>query len=276
MAIDFSLIADLQNRLVKWLEMAGWSDWSHISQACNSLVDNRVDLGNYPEYTLFMPLWRNGVVEVAYCNERVGFSVVWKRGTPLPSKMPTSLQMLKSIPSLKKLIQLNEIVSNDVISTNSTNLLRYEFSFKEYKFVGVNHPLDETSCGIFKSTNVIYYPSMLLYDKRLYKLQGYQENPDAVNVARSFVRMQNSAFAEKKYGLFVYNKKNETLKCNHYSEMPVLVSRALICSDLSQLEKDRYYIPPGQKENTWLYRNVSISMVKELKRIFGDYAVEIV
>lgn len=267
-------IIDLQNRLIKWINLVGWVDWSHVAQACNSLVDNRIDLGNYPEYTLFMPLWRNGIIEVAYCNDRLGFSVLRKRGEALPKKMASSLQMLKKIPSIKKQIELNEIIVKDVFATNNTNLLKYEFDFREYKFVGVSKSIEMTSCGIFKNANVIYYPSMILHDKVLYKIKSYQENPDAVNVARCFVRMKKNALSEKQFGLFVYNNKEKTLYCRNYSEIPVLVSRALICSDVSQLEEDKYYIPPNKKDNEWSYRMVSDSMVSELKRIFGNNAVE--
>ena len=267
-------IIDLQNRLIKWIDLVGWVDWSHVAQACNSLVDNRIDLGNYPEYTLFMPLWRNGVVEVAYCNDRLGFSVIWKRDDALPKKMASCLQMLKKIPSIKKQIELNEIVEKNVFATNNTNLLNYEFDFRKGIFIGVSKSIEMSSCGIFKKSNYIYFPSMLLYDKVLYKIKSYQENPDAINVARCFVRMEKNALSEKKCGLFVYKKIEKTLYCRNYSEIPVLVSRALICSDVSQLEEDKYYIPPNKKNNEWSYRMVSDSMVSELKRIFGNNAVE--
>lgn len=85
-------------------------------------------------------------------------------------------------------------------------------------------------------------------------------DPDAMNIARLYVRIF------KDETLFKYYKNSNKLQCLHYSEMPILICRALLLFKPEQITQKKYFMNSFKIT----FENVPIEAVSELKRIFSD------
>jgi len=120
--------------------------------------------------------------------------------------------------------------------------------------------------GIYKSEDKVYSPAFLFDGKYKRLIPSYDENIDAISIARCFVR----ASEEKK--MFFYHKKSEALNTKVYSDLPILITRALFLFNKDNFKDDDFNYPIS---STKLYKNINEKVINELKRIFGINCVEV-
>jgi hypothetical protein len=98
----------------------------------------------------------------------------------------------------------------------------------------------------------------------LYLIPETEDNVDSLNIALCYLKII------KKHSHFAFNENNQELTCwTFHSMLPFVICRALILLDPMMLIDNRMY-----NNGTVIIRNVTNDHIKELKRIFGDTAVE--
>ena len=101
--------------------------------------------------------------------------------------------------------------------------------------------------------------------KKIRKIPYYAEDPDSMNLARLYVRINNTSFNKP---IFEYSKSTQELTCCRYSEMPILMTRALLLFEPKQLLSKEFCTIILQ-----FLSKVPEEAIKELKRIFSDKTV---
>lgn len=251
---------DIQMKLRKWMRAKGFVRWPQIQKACRRLLSTETEeyvalYGNSPEYKLFMPLLRNGTCEVARKDGKLGYVIMPKENRENISIDP--LLLLNNFPSIRELVA--EFKPEDSINMKFLCDLRDSYA---YKPVSKNNP----KIGIYKLQNEVYAPALLFDGKEARLIPGFEKSPDAICTARCFVRICEG---EK---LFVYHAKSKTLNVRYYSELPVLITRALVLFAPSQIISKKYNYPLSRDVP---YKDISPDAVDELIRIFGKDSIEV-
>ncbi len=286
----------------RYLFVKGFLSWDGVQKACKRIIAALPDREqqffenkSYPEFELFIPLLRNGSVEVCksknratllFCmNSNVNLIAMdnkeYIRGQEyfsiyktkdeleeknllyqnnLPGKSTFEpLDFLKSCPSIQQQISsFSEQQIQSSVLLFEQNLMNYQYEKKKSK---------NTAIGIYKLNDYVW-TSPYLIDKELKirKIPYYAEDPDAMNLARLYVRTYNEIFTKP---IFEYNNDSQELTCNRYSEMPILLTRALLLFEPEQLTSKEFCT----NHPTVPFRKVPEEAIKELKRIFSDKAI---
>jgi hypothetical protein len=278
---EIEAIRSSQKKLCLWLYEEGCISWSRIHKACQSIVDSLSEdtkhyFGNYPEYKIFVPLLKNGSIEVCrkencatllYCMNsdlKIGNDDFQSVRSPpaLENKAVFNpLEFLKTYPSIKTQI---ETFSRVDIERNLFKVYMnlYDYSYSQCK--GIPY-----STGIYKTADIVWYTPYLLDARNIVRrISGNDENPDALNLARLYVRIINPAC---KKPLFEYNVQTKDLTCFCYSELPVLLVRALLLFTPAQITKTQFCLPYPNIP----FKNIGRETVVEIQRIFSKNSVKI-
>ena len=254
---------DIQIKLRKWMRAKGFVRWPQIQKACRRLLSAESEeyaalYGNSPEYKLFMPLLRDGTCEVAWKDGKLGY-IILLDGTDksIADVSIDPLLLLNNFPSIRELVA--EFKPENSINRKFICDLRDSYA---YKPVSKNKP----KIGIYKLQNEVYAPALLFDGKETKLIPGFEKSPDAICTARCFVRICEG---EK---LFVYHAKSKTLNVRYYSELPVLITRALVLFAPSQIISKKYNYPLLRDVP---YKDISPDAVDELIRIFGKDSIEV-
>lgn len=272
MYIDVERQKNVQNDLLRWLNAVGPASWKEINQAMIGMllsqgIINDSEEWKYPAYKWFEPLLRNGVVEICR-DKQVKFYPVFKElDDVVPSDTLSTLSMLQKIPPIKSQIANFEM--------RSQYLKKYFFwnpnaDTKKYPNKFVPQKSDDLFVGIFCRTGASWEPKYLFDGESTRLIPWMDENPDALNLARCFVRINQPKINR----LFRYDPKCKTLEIYHYEEHPILVTRALFLSDLNQVRNLEYYRPVGSVDNKIAYNNITQQHIDALKRIYNPSAIE--
>lgn len=252
---------EIQNNLLRWLTAVGSATWKEINQTLVGMLlsygstDDNENL-KYPAYKWFEPLFRNGVIE-AFFDKEVKFYPVFKSlDEVVVDSTLSSLALLKKLPSITS--QINHF------TRSLTDIANYLFfNLREYEFMPIRQ--DQLPIGIY-SRNGNFWEEKYLYDgKQVRLIPREDKNVDAKKLAYCFLRMSQNT------KLFCYHSQQKTLDIYHYQEHPILVTRALFLSDLTQVQKLEYYQPI----NKISYNNISFKHIIELKRIYNSNAIEV-
>lgn len=301
---DIEVLRTVQKQLSRYLFSKGFLSWDGVQKACKRIIAALPDREqqffenkSYPEFEIFIPLLRNGSVEVCKSKNRATllfcmnsninllatdnkeyirgqeyFSIYrtkdeldernlsYKNTLPCKSTFDP-LVFLKSFPSIQQQISsFSEQQIQSSVLLFEQNLMNYQYEKKK---------TENISIGIYKVNDYVWTSSYLL-DKELKirKIPYYAEDPDAMNLARLYVRTHNEIFTKP---LFEYNKDSQELTCNRYSEMPILLTRALLLFEPRQLTSKEFCT----NHPSVPFKKVPADAIKELKRIFSDRVITI-
>jgi hypothetical protein len=253
----------VQEKICKWIQAKGFVTWRQIQKSCKDLLavypsEYSSLYGNYPEYKIFMPLFRNGKCEIAKSEEKTGFIYIQKE---LDKKeLMNPLLVLNNYPSI------NELIINFPIENSLTFKFRCDLKDK-YSYKPIDFNISKSKPGIYKADNKPYIQAFLFDGKENRLIPNYNINFDVLNIARCYIR------GCEKQRLFIYHQQRKTLSPLIYSELPVLITRALILFDKEQLE-DKSFFYPLHKNSP--YKNIESSVIDELIRIFGKDSMEVI
>lgn len=250
----------IQKKLRNWMRAKGFVTWKQIQKACRDLLASYPEsyvcqYGNFPEYKLFMPLLRKGKCEIAQQEGKTGF-VCFPKSEFLENTIDPVL-LLNNFPNLQSLIQQYKV--EDSIELKVWCDLEDSYSYKS-----CNSKI--TKVGIYKSEDKVYSPAFLFDGKETRIIPGYEENLDAISVARCYIR----SVEEKK--MFFYHKKRQILNTTVYSDLPILITRALFLLNKDYKDPEFDY-PINYKKD---YKNIDDKIINEIMRIFGKSSVEVI
>lgn len=250
----------IQKKLRNWMRAKGFVTWKQIQKACRDLLsaypnDYVALYGNFPEYKLFMPLLRKGKCEISYQDGKTGF-LCFPKLEYLDNPIDPIL-LLNNFPTLKELIETFKI-------ENSIELKVWCDLDDSYSYKSCNTKVNKV--GIYKAEDKVYSPAFLFDGKEKRIIPSYEDNIDSISVARCYVR----SIDEKK--IFFYHTKQQTLNTAFYSDMPILVTRALFLLNSENFKDKDFDYPISYKKE---YKNVDDKVINELIRIFGKSSVEV-
>lgn len=253
----FSII---QMKLRMWMRVKGFVTWKQIQKACRDLLegypqDYISQYGNFPEYKIFMPLLRKGKCEIARMEGKTGF-VCFPKREYLENPIDPLL-LLNNFPSLFSLIE-------DFKIEESIELKVWCDLEDSYSYKSITSKVEKV--GVYKSEDKVYSPAFLFDGKNKRLIPSYDENIDGISIARCFVR----AAEEKK--MFFYHKKLKALNTTVYSDLPILITRALFLFNTDNFKDKDFNYPITYKKT---YININDKVINELVRIFGKNCVEV-
>ena len=253
----FSII---QKKLINWMRAKGFVTWKQIHKACRDLLDGYPQdyisqFGNSPEYKLFMPLLRKGKCEIAQLEGKSGF-VCFPKNEYLETPIDPLL-LLNNFPSLSSIVEQFKI-------EESIELKVWCDLENSYSYKSINSKLEKA--GIYKSEDKVYNPAFLFDGKYKRLIPKDDENIDARNIARCYVRSTE----ERK--IFVYHKKAKALNTKFYSDLPILITRALFLFNQDNFNDNDFNYPVNYSKR---YKNINEKVINELIRIFGKNCVEV-
>jgi hypothetical protein len=293
---EIEIIRDAQKKFCLWVHEQGCVSWSKIHKACQNIVDSLSEakkqyFGNYPEYKIFVPLLKNGSMEVCrkedritllYCmnpdmkignddfqfiREKLWFSMYTLQDKNINSDIVrkltfNSLDFLKVYPSIES--QIETFLKADF----ACNLLKVYMNLYDYSYSQCKGCPSDT--GIYKIADTAWHRFYLLDKKNIIRqIPRNDENPDALNLARLYIRITNLAFVKP---LFEYNTQTKDLKCFYYSELPILLVRILLLFTPEQITETQFCLPYPNVP----FRNIEREVVVEIRRIFSGNSVKII
>lgn len=296
--MDIEVLRTTQKKLSRYLFAKGCLSWNGIRKACQNIIlalpkDQKKNFEDklYPEFDIFIPLLRNGSAEVCRNRERATllFSMnpnvniidskenEYVRSFPFYSIYKTKekakkiqdtipleptfnpMDFLRSYQSLQQ--QIQDYTEQEIQKQS----LQYEQNLKNYQY----EKIDKTDrlVGIYKLDDKAWTsPYLLDKEGNIRKIVYYAEDLDAMNTARLYVRIYNTAFIKP---IFEYDRETNELICDRYSELPILLTRALLLFEPKQLTSKEFCT----NHPTVPFKSVPVDAIKELKRIFSDKMV---
>lgn len=257
-----------QELLYNWISNFEKRSYSQIKEACNFLnMSLNLNLGEHPVALLLYPLLYTGVIDHVgrdyyaltqpvtidfgshiYAinsltapktgeNMPVGWSLLGKEQVPEQVAMlkMNTLSVLKSFPRIDNVIETWDASLQDIT----------ELSYHDFKHqVGVAEYRSEGRAQFFS-----------IPDKSVLKeIPPREKNPDAYRIAICYER----ALTGQPNG--VYNKKMKQLRVQSFA-FPFVLYRALMLDGLA------VQMFPNEEKGSFLFENISPSVVKELNRI---------
>jgi len=300
--IDIDTIRTVQKSLSRYIYAKGFLSWDGIRKACERIIISLPDEEKksfedkqYPEFEIFIPLLRNGSAEVCkslnrstllfcmnphtniICGDNTElirgqefFSVYRTKSdfegnknkyrTDIPfKKVFDPLSFLKSVPQIEQ--QIFDFSEQQIQASS----LHYEQNLSNYQYEKRDSNVAEI--GIYKLDDRAWTsPYLMDKCKKIRKIPYYAEDPDSMNLARLYVRINNTSFNKP---IFEYSKSTQELTCCRYSEMPILMTRALLLFEPKQLLSKEFCT----NHPSVPFKKVPEEAIKELKRIFSDKTV---
>jgi len=281
-------IIHTQDILCKWLALqdARAATWNTISSVCARIIQTLPQMeqdyfSTSPEYKILIPLLRNGTIEVCrkqdrsalyYCLIRHPYDALLQAADT--GKTFSAIDFLRRYPPLKKQVECFPV------SSIADSALRYIMKMSIYPEERNSYiPYSNTTkrepiIGIYKVELVVWTPAYF-YEKHgtIRKIPSYHENPDALNIARLFVRRQQN---DTGLGvpLFTYNKHTHALICRRYTELPIVLTRILLLLNPEQIKKRAFRLPnPGIPFTIEPPQEKQV--IAALRRIFSYNAIKI-
>ena len=300
--IDIEVLRNVQKRLSRYIYAKGFLSWNGIRKACNRIIlalpeNEQENFKNkaYPEFDIFLPLLRNGSAEVCRSNDRAtllycmnpntnlitseGLELI--RGQEFFSIYRTKEDLIKNNKKIREAIEsmltfdpvaflksypsIQQQITSYTEQQIQSNALHYEQNLMNYQYE--KKESQKSDIGIYKLDDKAW-TSHYLVDKQniIRKIPYYADDPDSMNLARLYVRTNNAAFARP---IFEYDVMSQELFYNRYSEMPILLSRALLLFEPKQLISKEFCT----NYPSLPFKKVPMEGFKELKRIFSDKTV---
>lgn len=288
-----------QEALYLWLKHKGYASWIQIHNQCANLVQTSgyySEFGERPEYKIFMPLYKLGLIEIYRFEEEYVFCVaprvplfkteqVSRSGfsyrnhfqdetdEPIPPEKfsKKAQKLLRELPTVSKLITDNSkyFATADQITINSKGIIIY--STKKYKreMRSVYHIMDDTPC-LFKYTKEVYEPAYFCLNKTGECYIIKRNIPDALTVCKAFInaerckRQSNIAGNSNNSHLFSYYPKEKKLVCHYFPDVPVWYVRALVLNNPEILEDDEIYLSYCANHYEQTFTGVSEEVVQLL------------
>jgi hypothetical protein len=281
-------IPSLQAGIVKYLNAVQFASWNVLKKNIDNLYaisfDESSPIENL-EYKVLYPLLRSGIIETArrpetdklvYClgseviiemenNQaieiipiqnicRVIEHIQEKNPKKNKVKKEDSLLLLRSMPSL------HAVITHWKNSTTEVYFIYERFESNHFKYAQ-----DSSLPNIYTNQDKIYSNRYIRTEnKSLYLIPEIEDNIDSLNIALCYLEII------KKHSHFAFNENDKELTCWTFHRMlPFVICRALILCDPMMLIDSRMY-----NNGTVIIRNITNDHIKELKRIFGDTAVE--
>jgi hypothetical protein len=241
------------------------------------------------EYKVILPLLRSGIIETArrpktdklvYClcphliigldndhtleinpqknlyHEIEPTEIKKYKGNKVHQK--DSLTLLKSIPAL-----------HDIITHWQKSETKVHYIYERFKMNHFMTARDTSLPNIYTSQDKIYSNKYIRIENgMLYLIPEIKDNIDGFNIAHCYINTIKKTNERQQHFTFIRNSK-ELVCWTFHSMLPIVVCRALILCDPLTLIDDRLY-----NNETMKIKNVAYDHVKELKRIFGEIAVE--
>lgn len=302
--IDIEILRSIQKKLSRFIYAKGFISWNGIRKACKEIIlalpkeeQKLFKDKTYPEFEIFIPLLRNGSAEVCKSNNRATllfcmnpntnlrttnkeeyvrgqefFSIYkskdeYERNKKKYKKNVFFKTIFNPMSFLKNFHSIHQQISDFSEQQIQTSSLRFEQNLGTYQYERKNS--SDFVVGIYKlDENVWTTPYLVDKDRKIRKIPYYAEDSDSMNLARLYVRIYNIAFTKP---IFEFNKNTQELICNRYSELPILLTRALLLFEPSQLTSKEFCT----NHPSVPFKNISEDVVKELQRIFSHQTVEI-
>lgn len=282
----------LQAGIVKYLGASKFASWNILKKNINNLYaalyGNETDIPYNLEYKVLYPLLRTGRIETArrpetdklvYC---LGpYSIIETKDNPIieidPAKnscrvidrqqmenykqgtinRDTCFGLLKSIPSL------NSIISHWYKSESEVYFIYERFAPKGNHFLRAR---DASLPNIYTSRDKAYSNKYLRIENgTLYRIPEIEDNIDGLNIACCYLE------SIKGHSHFTFNETGQELSSwTFHAMLPIVVCRALILCDPMVLVDDKAY-----NSSKMIIRKITNEHIAELKRIFGESAVEV-
>lgn len=300
--IDIEVLRSIQKKLSRYIFAKGFLSWDGIRKACEKLIlalpeeyQEFFKDKAYPEFEIFIPLLRNGSAEV--CNSKNRATLLfcmnpnvnlissngkeYVRGQEYFSTYKSKEELEKnnskyradisfkqvfdSMNFIRSYPSINQQITSFIDQKIQLNSLYFEQNLVNYQYE--KRTSNDVSVGIYKLDDRAWTsPYLFDKEKKVRKIPYYAEDPDAMNLARLYVRINNMAFTKP---IFEYDKEARKLICYRYSEMPILLTRALLLLEPKQLTSKEFCT----NHPSVPFKKVPEEVVKELRRIFSDKAI---
>lgn len=285
--IKFQIIRLLQKKILLFLSIANYASWHSLKRNIYNLIDAELGsmsfLEDSPEYSVLYPLLRSGFIETARRPETG--KLVYCLGPNVIIQTPED-KLLKITPKdySCELIDKDNIETYPVINKNTSLLLLKNISTLEkvishwatsdikmnyiYDRFNKNHfrNIGETSLkpNIYANSNLFYSEKYLRTKvSHLYLIPSIEDNIDAVNVALCYLRVIEGQ------SIFRYSSNKKRITFNYFNSIvPFVICRALILCDPMTIFNEI------SNNKMFMINNISIEHIIELRRIFGNNAVE--
>ena len=280
-------IVKCQQALFLWLATKGKASHLSVHNICINLIENFKCLSNlendYPEYFIFQPLFKAGIIELYKTEEGKKYYALSKGGqfssgdklsyrdyNNSESKSINNVNaFLNSLPSLENsFYKLKDLFNEQRIDLESPVFIRY--STKYYWSSGSYETKYSTiykNPSIFKISNKVYSPTYFCDSNgRSFELKDDFANPwypISWNICESYIDIK------KNKSLFVYSKSDKRLLCKDFTALPIHFARALICINPEKLKDHTlwlsYFNPLYKKQ---VFNNVDEKLYQILKNKF--------
>ena len=293
-----------QEALYLWLKHKGYASWAQIHNQCTNLVQTSgyySEFGERPEYKIFMPLYKLGLIEIYRFEEEYIFCIA--PNVPLFKAEPTArsgysyrnhfldetvetippakfsriaLNFLKELPTVSKMINNNNYCfTADPVTINSNGIIKYSTEKFKREMRSTSQLQNHAPC-VFKYTKGVYDPDYFCLNQNGECYRINRNIPDAQTVCKAFINatrckvQRNISGKSNNSHLFTYYPNEKKLICHYLPDVPVWYARALILNNPEILKDDEIYLCYCTNHYEQVFTEVSEEFVQLLDEKYKD------
>lgn len=264
--IYFDEIKAYQKALCVWLCHRGTADYQDIKNICRIMVQKTefADLqiyGESPEYIIFTPLFKIGIIIPLIKDKKTFFTVIDKYEDVMNGKeLKAEKKLTKHFVNLSAFLLMQGLFSTSSISTQQV-FIRYSklsWSWQSNKLPARNliYPC------IYKCDYEPWRPVYFGHNNNHYLIN--RDNPDSYSVCKSIINREHYYSFKNTRSAFEYYPKQKILVCRYFSDIPSLYARLLMQTNPKKYSEGAVYLSGTKNFREQHFENIDYEFVKEL------------
>lgn len=257
-----------QNALCAWLCHCGIATYQNIQNVCRNMIQKTEfsDLrlyGEAPEYQIFIPLLKIGIIIPVIKDNKIFFTVVPNyEEIILGSELETGKELQNYLMNISSLLESPYLFSQTSICESSV-LVRC--SKRSWSWISKRVPVKKLiyPC-IYKYDFEPWKPVYFAYKNNHYLIK--RNNPDAYSVCKSIINREHYFDSSNSNPAFEYYPEQKILVCRYFSDIPSLYTRLLMLADPKKYTEESIYLSGTKYFREQYFENIEYDFVKELDK----------
>ena len=257
-----------QKALCVWMCHCGTVTYQDIQNVCKNMIQKSqfsyLDLyGEAPEYQIFLPLFKIGIITPLIQNNKTYYSVINNyEEILLGNELESRKNLQDYLINLSSLLNINDLFFPSYLSELNVFVRYTKFTWswisKKVSVKNLIYPC------IYKCEFEPWKPVYFGYKNNHYLIN--RENPDAYSVCKTIVNREHYFSSNNSKPAFEYYPEQKLLVCRYFSDIPSLYTRLLMLADPKKYTEESIYLSGTKDYKEQFFENIDYDFVKELDK----------
>lgn len=265
--IYYDELKTFQKGLCIWLCHCGVATYPEIQNICSTLIQKTEfpDIyGENPEYQIFMPLMKIGIIIPLINNEkRTVYKVIQKYEEILfGTELVNQIDIQNNFVNLSSLLNKIDLFLPKQLTENNVFV---RFSKLSWKWQSIRVSTRNLIFPCIYKIGLNPWEPMYFGTKNNH-FQINNENPDTFSICKSIINREHYLEKNAATPPFEYFPEQKLLVCRYFSDIPSVYTRILMLADSKKITEEDIYLSGTSEYREQYFENIDYEFIKELDK----------